>query len=285
MVTNHKLLIVKNLCSQILIGMGLIRSFKIIINPLNKNPLRFPKGLFKKGVRLPETIVLPARRMMLVQSDVCTSANLVATVPFNFDPSIMVANGVSPVVDSKVFVPMVNIDTWDIRIQKKQQIACFQTLKDPAINDGIQAWGINNVLPLGDTSSFVRIGDDLTAEQVKDLSDTLNEYIDAFSTDGKIGNTSLAEHKIELLPGSKPFREKARKHPQVHVEEARKQIQEMLKEDIVQRSESPWCSEYVMVKKKTNEWRMCVDFRRLNNLTKKDSGVLRKLPPVFFQIL
>ena len=58
------------------------------------------------------------------------------------------------------------------------------------------------------------------------------------------------------------------------MEGARKQIQEMLKEGIVQPSESSWSSKYVMVKKKTNEWRMCVDFRRLDNPTKKDSHPL-----------
>lgn len=43
------------------------------------------------------------------------------------------------------------------------------------------------------------------------------------------------------------------------------------KEGILKRSKSPWCSEYVIVKKKAGDCRFCVVFRRLNNITKKDS--------------
>lgn len=51
----------------------------------------------------------------------------------------------------------------------------------------------------------------------------------------------------------------------------------MLKDKIVQPSQSPLCSEFVMVKKKTGEWRLCVDFRKLNNVTRKDSYPLPNL--------
>ena len=45
----------------------------------------------------------------------------------------------------------------------------------------------------------------------------------------------------------------------------------MFEADIIQPSESPWASEYVVVKKKTGDWRMCVEFRRLISMTKKNS--------------
>ena len=53
-------------------------------------------------------------------------------------------------------------------------------------------------------------------------------------------------------------------------EEVDKQIDEMLKKDVIQKSTSPWASGIVMVTKKDGSKHFCIDNRKLNDITIKD---------------
>ena len=72
--------------------------------------------------------------------------------------------------------------------------------------------------------------------------------------------------------------------------EVDKQTNGMLADGIIVESESPYCSPIVMVKKKSGEWRYCVDLRKINSMTEKVSfpmprieDALRKLKkPKYF---
>ncbi len=45
----------------------------------------------------------------------------------------------------------------------------------------------------------------------------------------------------------------------------------MLDNGVTRPSKSPWASPIVLAKKKDRTWRFCVDFRKLNDVTVKDS--------------
>ena len=54
----------------------------------------------------------------------------------------------------------------------------------------------------------------------------------------------------------------------------------MVKCVIIQPSGSPWCAPIVVVTKKNGTKRLCVDFRKLNNITVRDSYPLPRIEDV-----
>jgi hypothetical protein len=55
----------------------------------------------------------------------------------------------------------------------------------------------------------------------------------------------------------------------------------MLKNGVIQLSNSPWSSPVGLVKKKSGEYRFCVDYRRLNAVSKRDVYPLPRIDDVF----
>ena len=108
----------------------------------------------------------------------------------------------------------------------------------------------------------------------------LMEFHHIFSLErNEIGCTDATEHVIELLPEQdEPFKERFRRIAPHKVEEVQQHIQEMLDGGAIQPSQSPWCNAVVLVQKKDGTLRFCIDFRRLNANTKKDSYPLPKCP-------
>ena len=51
----------------------------------------------------------------------------------------------------------------------------------------------------------------------------------------------------------------------------------MLDAGVVKPSNSPWCNAVILVRKKDGSLRFCIDFRRLNSLTVKDSHPLPRI--------
>ena len=47
-------------------------------------------------------------------------------------------------------------------------------------------------------------------------------------------------------------------------------IDKMLEEDVIKPSNSNWLNSVVMIKKPNGKYRFCLDFRKVNKITKKE---------------
>nr|VZI39327.1 unnamed protein product [Spirometra erinaceieuropaei] len=109
------------------------------------------------------------------------------------------------------------------------------------------------------------------------LSQLINEFKDIFDWDGKsTGRTSVTEHCIDT-GDARPIRVPPRRLPIFYQKELDALINDMLSRNIIRPSQSPWSSPIVLVKKKDGSMRLCIDYRKLNAVTKKDSFPLPRI--------
>ena len=82
-----------------------------------------------------------------------------------------------------------------------------------------------------------------------------------------------ATHTINLT-SAVPFRVRPYRYSDRVKQEIHRQVEEMLAQDVIEPSHSPYSSPVVMVKKKDGKERFCVDYRQLNAITQDEASHL-----------
>jgi len=141
----------------------------------------------------------------------------------------------------------------------------------------------NNPKDRTDTSS-----NDASREPLKDLDlseaseylhkqtrDTLKTHSSAW--DGTLGVIRATEQAIVTPPDALPIRAQPYRTGPCKRQIISDQINKMLKLHVISPSHNAWPSPVVIVPKKNGKARLCVDYRRLNNSTKKDAYLLLRM--------
>lgn len=137
-------------------------------------------------------------------------------------------------------------------------------------SDGVvqsQLFGLQLVSQEDETPHGSKVGQVVPNEALDKLLDT---YADVFAVPTTLPPARSCDHTIVLKEGTSPISLKPYRYQAIQKDVIESMTQELLDSGVIRNSQSAFAAPVVLVKKKDSSWRMCVDYRRLNEATVKN---------------
>ena len=306
-ISKHKMLVAHDLSHDCLLGMDFLLKNKVTLDLDNLTLKRANKSVpMQVGkmcnsvcrVSLAETTVIPAHHEIVTvgKSRSKTRGISVTAVKGILEPKsrknanqdILFARELIESTDGKVPVRIVNLSDENVVLYKNTVVGTIQDLSDFSVPDEkTKHSGAAGCSPCvaSVTSRAKKILEMIDMENImvegekkEELLQLIREYQDVFSLGSDdLGRTNRITHIINTGDAS-PIRQSPRRIPMALKDEVKTHIDQMLKSGIIRESQSPWASPIVLVKKKNGGGtRFCIDYRKLNSVTKKDAYPLPRM--------
>lgn len=130
----------------------------------------------------------------------------------------------------------------------------------------------------------------LNSEELEYLHDICFKYSDIFFLEGdKLSSTNAVQHKINTFSNKAPVFVKPYRLPHSQTQIINQQVQQMLADNIIEQSNSPYNAPLLLVPKKNDKdeqtkWRVVVDFRKINEITIADAYPLPNITEILDQL-
>ena len=117
----------------------------------------------------------------------------------------------------------------------------------------------------------------LDEEQKRKFQEFMERYQNLFIWDNdSFGRTSVVTHRIDTGTAN-PIKQRFYRTSYQNQTFIKEEVQRLLKAGLIVPSSSQWTSPVVVVEKKNGKKRLCVDYRKLNGVTKKDCYPLPRI--------
>ena len=240
---------------------------------------RTSKNRWCRRVILADNIIVPARSQMNVetkavfnglQANQQQESDVWGTEPHEIKNGILVARTLLPNRANDLPVRIVNTTQEPMKLHKNTVISTLKQLQP--VSEQPQQEGAPNDETRDIIASLIENVDRSVPEDVKgQLREMLQRYSTVFSRDEwDLGWTDRVTHKIDVGE-NKPIRQQLRRYPPSHMEAIDQHLSDMLRQNVIEPANSPWASNIVLAKKKDGTLRCCIDFRQLNDITRKDA--------------
>ena len=112
---------------------------------------------------------------------------------------------------------------------------------------------------------------------VNSLEKLLIDYHDVFSkSELDLARTTIVQHQIDTGE-TPPIRQQLRRFPPAHVKGISEHVDNMLQQGVIEPACIPHASNLVLIKKKDQSYRCCVDYHQLNSGTRKGAYPLPRI--------
>ena len=129
--------------------------------------------------------------------------------------------------------------------------------------------------------SDFNIGSHIDDQQCQTLLRILNKFNYLFVDNVQsLRQTNVLQATFDTS-NSQPIRQRPYKNPLAYEKDLEKEINDMLEAGIISPSSSAWSSPIVIVPKRDNTIRVCIDYRQLNKTLVKDSYPLPRIDDIF----
>ncbi|KAL3684863.1 hypothetical protein R1sor_002885 [Riccia sorocarpa] len=158
-----------------------------------------------------------------------------------------------------------------------QTAPASETVKEKVHSHTLAPEGTYEEINIGteEDPKIIKVGNHLSEVHKKGLIKLLTDYKGVFAwtyEDMKGIPLEICQHKIKLLPSAKPLVQRPYRMNPNYAETVRKEIEKLKEADFIYPvKEYEWLSPNVIVPKKNGKLRVCVDYRKLNEHTVKDS--------------
>jgi hypothetical protein len=115
----------------------------------------------------------------------------------------------------------------------------------------------------------------LTEETQSKVTEMLSKFSSMWT--GQLGEINITQHRIDLVPDAKPVYQAPYRAGVKGRKVEKEEVERMLKAGVIEPANSEWASPVVLITKPDGSIRFCVDYRKLNALTVKDSYPLPRM--------
>lgn len=266
-------------CKPLILGMDFLREYGAVVNIregvitfASDNPVTSDADQDPRALRVvDEDVCVPPLSCSLVSVSCSVQCNEDAiaerVTALLFRQGVAIARGIVSLVDGRTEVLLTNFTNERRHIGKGTAVAYLEELDYSYDCLAMQGEATARTAP---QAPDVDIGPRLTPTERCRLMELLGRFKDCFSSTSRVGQTPLTKHRIITEETARPIRQNPYRVAQKEREVIQQQVKKMLEDDVIQPSKSPWASPVVLVKKKDGSLRFCIDYRKLNNVTKKD---------------